>query len=126
MSTDEDWIVVYRSGSAAALDLVEAMLTAEGLQPRRLGRASPALLGAGESAVAQLIEVPAAHAEVARALVAASESADNDPKASAELEDEALRARAALDPGPGAVEGPSIWTVALIAVALFLGYLCLR
>jgi len=122
----DDWVVVYRGHAMSALDLVEAMLAAEGLEPRRLGRASPALLGAGEMAIEQLIEVRAENVEAARALVVASESASSDPHAIEELEAEALRAELPREPERAASTGPSVWSMALIAVALVLAYLWLR
>jgi len=122
----DDWVVIYRGGSVAALDLLEAMLTAEGFEPRRLGRASPALLGTGESAVVQMITVRAQHAAAARALLEASSVASQDPGDIADLEEQAMRARPLADTRGVVPDGPSIGTAVLLVLAVLLGYLWLR
>ncbi len=88
----DDWVIVYRGFSVPALDLAETMLRAEGLEPRRLGQARPSLLGVGDSAIEQLIEVPREHEQAARDLIAASLQTSGDAKQADELEAQALNA----------------------------------
>jgi hypothetical protein len=90
MESSDDWVVVYRGFAVPMLDLVQGMLHAEGLEPRRLGTASPAQLGVGNFAVEQLIEVPRKHEQTALMLIAASASVDASQ--SDELEKQALNA----------------------------------
>jgi hypothetical protein len=124
---DDDWAVVYRGFAVPTLDLVQAMLDAEGLEPRRLGKANPALLGIGNSAVEQLIEVPREHEQAALALIADSLRGPADGAQSEELEKEALNApiepphRTVLERG-----GFSAPTIALIVVAVILFVLWMR
>lgn len=92
MVSPNEPVVVYRSTDPVALDLVEDMLRVEGLSPQRLGRANPALLGAGAYAIEQLIAVPDRHADEARALIEAR-GAGPRPEDVADLEQQALRAR---------------------------------
>lgn len=84
--------VVYRSMDVVALALIEDRLRLAGLEPYRLGRVEPALLGAGMAALEQLIAVPQAHASAARALIEQTEQLAQDPSQQAELEAEALDA----------------------------------
>jgi hypothetical protein len=120
----DDWVVVYRGYSVPALDLVQAMLHAEGFSPRRLGKASPALLGIGNSAVEQLIEVPRAHEQAALALIAASAQGSSDAAQAEELEEQALSA----PPEPsspaaqerGGFSPPMIALIVVVVTLLFL------
>lgn len=119
-----DWVVVYRGFAVPTLDLVQAMLDAEGLEPRRLGKASPALLGVGNSAVEQLIEVPREHEQSALALIAASLGGLNETAPSDDLEQQALNAPsdsaiAGQRPGRG-FSAEMIALIVVVAVALFL------
>ena len=90
--TEEDYVVVYRGFDLAGLDLVESMLRAEGFEPRRLGKAQPALLGMGNATLEQLIAVAPEHEAAARALIAASQQAPSDPAQLKALEAQALDA----------------------------------
>jgi hypothetical protein len=119
-----DWVVVYRGFAVPALDLVQAMLHAEGLEPRRLGNASPALLGVGNFAVEQLIEVPRKHEQAALALIAASGPTDEGQ--SDELENEALNAKTPANASVPPRAGFDAQTIALIVVAAILLYLWLQ
>lgn len=110
-----------------ALDLVQAMLHAEGLEPRRLGKASPALLGLGNSAVEQLIEVPREHEQAALALIAASLQGSPDAAQSEDLEKQALSAP--MEPSNRTVPergGFSAQMIALIVVVIILLFLWMR
>lgn len=91
MEPTEDQVEVYRGTDVSTLALIEDMLTAEGFEPERLGRASPALVGVGIAALMQRIVVPRAHADEARALVERME-AERDATDDSELEAEAMRA----------------------------------
>jgi len=82
-------VEVYRGMDEAAVEMLESMLQTEGLEPRRLGRANAALVGVGMYAVEQRIEVPAEHAERARALIAEFERGA-DPAQVKALEQQAL------------------------------------
>lgn len=84
-------VVVYRGTDVTTLDLLEGLLRVEGLQPTRLGRADPALLGAGIGVVEQRIAVPPAHAARAEALIAGACRPLRDVAADARLEALALR-----------------------------------
>lgn len=66
--------IVYRGTNTLELDMLEGMLAAEGLAVVRLGRASPALLGAGDSAFIQMLQVPTEQAPRALALLGASQA----------------------------------------------------
>jgi hypothetical protein len=109
--TASDYVVVYRGFDPAGLDLVESMLRAEGLEPRRLGKAQAALLGIGNAALEQLIAVAPEHESAALALIAASQQA-SEPGQLEALEAQALQAR--VPPDDVAVEGPSSQTVRLV------------
>ena len=87
----QERVVVYRGLEANALNMVEAMLDAEGMQPHRLGRANPALAGIGMHALEQRISVPAEHGEAARALIEQSEQVADADQA-AKLEQQAVDA----------------------------------
>jgi hypothetical protein len=117
----DDFVVVYRGFSLPALELVEAMLRAEGLAPRRRGKASPALLGMGDYSVEQLIEVPREHEPAARALIASSANA---PAQTDELEAQALSARpaasGAMADERGGFDRTVIAAIVLVAVAVLL------
>lgn len=121
----DDWVVVYRGFAVSALDMVQTMLSAEGLEPRRLGNASPALMGVGDWAVEQLIEVPRGHEQAARALIAASPPASGeDPQQSADLEAEALSAgrapaNVAAQPERGGFSALIIALIVAVTVVLF-------
>jgi len=121
------WVVVYRGFAVPALDLVQAMLEAEGLEPRRLGKANPAMLGIGNSAVEQLIEVRREHEQAAVALIAASLQGSADAAQSEELEQQALNAP--MEPSNRGVPergGFSAQMIALIVAAFVLLFLWLR
>jgi hypothetical protein len=119
----DDWVVVYRGFAVPTLDLVQTMLQAEGLEPRRLGKATPALLGVGSFAVEQLIEVPRQHEETARALIAASLQAPTDAAQSEELEAQALSMPAEpSDSEEAKRRGFSAQTIALIVVVAIVLY----
>jgi hypothetical protein len=122
----DEWVVVYRGLAVPALDLVQAMLHAEGLEPRRLGKASPALLGIGNFAVEQLIEVPRKHEQAALALIAASLLPPTDEAQSEALENEALNATTPANTAVPTRAGFNEQTIALIVVAAILLYLWLR
>lgn len=123
-----DFVVVYRGFETATLDLVEAMLRAEGLGPRRLGRANPALAGVGNSAVEQLIEVPREHEQPARALIAAVQEAPATPDQLADLEAQAMSAEGregdALDQTD--TSGPDLRLMVLLVIAAILVFVALR
>jgi hypothetical protein len=97
------------------------MLRAEGLEPRRLGKASPALLGAGDWAIEQLIEVPRQHEPAARALIAASRPGEDAQ--SNDLDVQALSAGPAPAIGAGRPErgfsGLIIGLIVALAALLF-------
>ena len=121
----DDWVVVYRGFALPALDLVEAMLQAEGLEPRRLGKASPSLLGVGDNAIEQLIEVPRAHEQAALALIAASRDGSNDATQADDLAAQALNAPAepssdAADAKRGSLNAKTIALIVVVIVLLFL------
>lgn len=123
MAVHDDWVVVYRGFAVPALDLVQAMLHAEGLEPRRLGKASPALLGIGNFAVEQLIEVSREHEQAALALLAASVQGSTDTERSEELETQALNAPTD-SPSPAVPEragftAPMIVLIVVVAILLF-------
>jgi PleD family two-component response regulator len=123
----DDWVVVYRGFAVPALDLVQAMLDAEGFEPRRLGRANPALLGVGNAAVEQLIEVRREHENAAVALITASLQASPDAAQSEKLEQQALSAP--IEPSSRSVAdrgGFSPQIIALIVAAFILLFLWLR
>jgi hypothetical protein len=123
----DDWAVVYRGFSVPALDIVQAMLQAEGLEPRRLGKASPAMLGAGNFAVEQLIEVPREHEQVALALIADALRGSTDAARSEELETQALSAPpASASPAVAGQGGFSARVIAVIVVVAVVLYLLLR
>ncbi len=84
-------VIVYRGFDAGLLDMVEGRLREEGLEPIRLGRSRPELLGIGTAALEQMIEVPAAMAEEARRLIEAIH-AKPDAKTLSELERQATEA----------------------------------
>jgi hypothetical protein len=125
--TDEDWVVVYRGFAAPTLDMMQGMLEAEGLQPRRVGNASPALAGIGEAAIEQCIEVAPEHAQAARALIAASELPASDPTQADELEAQALNAPRETSTTSEADRGGfSVPVIALIVATLLVLFLLLR
>jgi hypothetical protein len=120
----EDWVVVYRGFAVPALDLVEAMLQSEGLEPRRLGKASPSLLGVGDWAIEQLIEVPREHEQAALALVAASLQVSSDATQADDLETQALNApreppNDAADAKRGGLNVKTIMLIVVVAILLF-------
>lgn len=122
--SDDDWAVVYRGFSVTVLELVQAMLHAEGLEPRRLGKANPALLGVGNFAVEQLIAVPREHEQEALALIAETLRASTDAAQAEELETQALSAptalRTATGSGRGGFSAPMIALIVGLAVLLYL------
>ena len=111
-----------------ALDLVEAMLRAEGLEPRRLGNASPSLLGVGDWAIEQLIEVPSEREQAALALIAASLQASSDATQADDLETQALNApREPPNDAAGAERGDlNVKTIVLIVAVALLLFLWMR
>jgi len=121
----DEHVVVYRSYDAVAVEMVEGMLETQGLQPRRLGRANAALAGVGSYAVEQGVEVPAAHAERARALVDELDH-DADATQAAALEDEALSAAPETNQGPKDTRVGTGAFIAYLALALVLVALLLR
>ena len=90
--SDENYVVVYRGFDLSALDLVESMLQAEGITPRRQGKTVPSMLGLGNAALEQLIAVAPERAAEARALIAASDHAQPQSEVD-DLEAQALGAR---------------------------------
>ena len=96
---EEEWVVVYRGLVANTVDMVESMLEAEGLQPLRDGRASPALAGVGMHAVEQRISVLASSAQSARSLIEAFD-AGVDADTLADLEEQAIHAEPVADEAP--------------------------
>jgi len=119
------WVVVYRGLNASTVDVVEAMLHAQGLTPHRQGRTSPALAGVGMHAMEQRISVQAEEADRARELLDAFDG-ELDEGALEQLETEALGAEPV--PQPGSLEGASSLTyftfgvvvLAILAAALWL------
>lgn len=110
--------VVYRGTDTVALLLIEERLRLEGLEPQRLGRADAALLGAGESALQQLIVVPKAHAPAAMALLEQIRAASATPEHDAELTSAALSARP--EPPPTTPVDKRVVTAALVVGVLLL------
>jgi len=121
-----DWVVVYRGFAPSALDLVESMLRVEGLTPRRLGNAAPAMLGAGEWVVEQLIEVPREHEQAALALIESSRELARDPEFATELEAQALAAAPPAAAARGSAQGPGVKLIVLFGGVLLLLYCWLR
>jgi hypothetical protein len=66
---EKQWLVAYRGFDPAQLALTEALLASADIRSRRLGAGHAALLGAGDSAIIQLISVPAADLEEAQRLL---------------------------------------------------------
>lgn len=116
------YVTVYRGLQQTAVEMLEAMLDAEGLRPRRQGRTNAALVGVGMYAMEQLIEVPAEHAERARELIAAFEQAPGDAQASA-LEEEALRAAPVTSASAPLDARPILRALALVAAVVALWWL---
>lgn len=109
------WVVVYRGLSAGTVDVVEAMLRAQGLTPHRQGRGSPALAGVGMHALEQRISVRAEEADRAQELLEAFDD-ELDDDALEKLETEALGA--APVPQPGSFESASRLTYVTLVVAM--------
>ncbi len=68
---DSRFVSVYRGHDPASLDLVEGLLRSEGFEYRRLGRSNGALVGAGSSAIEQVIQVLDTEFDRARELIEA-------------------------------------------------------
>lgn len=119
----DDYVIVYRGFDVTGLDMVESMLRAEGLEPQRLGKAQPALLGVGNAAVEQLIAVAPEHADAAISLIGASQRVPNGQLELAELEAQALSAEPARSPG---IRGPNLKLLVLLILGGALLYSLLR
>ena len=68
--SSDDWQVVYRGYDSTQLTVIEGLLSSMSIPARRLGRANPSLLGVGDTAILQLISVPADLASDAREAIA--------------------------------------------------------
>ena len=114
-----EWIVVYRGVSASTVDVVEAMLQAQGLTPHRQGRTSPALAGVGMHAMEQRISVEAAEVDRARELLEEFDK-ELDDEALSQLESEALDAEpvAQVDPSEHSLGRSDVMFAVAVLAAL--------
>jgi hypothetical protein len=91
--TSAERAIVFEATDTTLLDVVQHKLEAEGLEPRRLGRTHAALMGGGNAAFMQMIDVPVRHRELALLLLEAEQSGEVD-----DLDAQALAATADATP----------------------------